>query len=154
MPAAYQLSRFQSQDKDDWVRLWHGYMSRHDPSAVRPEVVQASWEAVVAGDGRIHAYALRDDQGQACGFIHYVSYFSTDAGRNEAYLMDFFVDPDHRGKGGGRMLIEHVIAECKSKGFSRLIWITVPGVEYNEKFYSKYAKRRSWDRYVVMTGET
>lgn len=70
---------------------------------------------------------------------------------NEAYLMDLYIDPEHRGKGAGHLMMQHLIADCRRKNLYRLSWITVPEVEYNRRFYEKYAPGRSWERYCVYT---
>lgn len=146
---SYLVQPFSADDCDQWKKHWFDYMGKHDPMAVKPEVMAKNWQAVLSQDGRIHAYALRDSSGVAQGFVHYITYYCTDSAMTEAYLMDLYVDPANRGNGAGTILLDHVLAECRDRGYSKMIWITVPGVEYNERFYAKFATRRNWDRYVV-----
>jgi GNAT superfamily N-acetyltransferase len=144
---SYMIGQFAPADCQQWEKLWQGYRKESDP----PEVTEANWRTILSQDGRIYAFALRDASGEVQGFANCMTHYSTRSGVDEAYLMDLYVDQAHRGHGGGAMLVEHVIAYCKSKGFSRLTWITAPDVEYNKKFYTKFAEHRSWDRYIVDT---
>jgi GNAT superfamily N-acetyltransferase len=149
MKNQYVVDFFKEEDQEGWLGLWQAYVSRGDSPKINPEIAVLNWEAVLKQDGRLYAYALRDTSAEIQGFAHYVEYFSTKSGIKEAYLMDLYVDKNHRGQGGGRMLMEHLIEVCKRKNISRLSWITVPEVIYNERFYESYAPKRLWDRYVI-----
>lgn len=48
---------------------------------------------------------------------------STWTTRDYCYLQDLFVAPDARGGGIGRALIEHVYADAKRRGVSRVHWM-------------------------------
>ena len=143
------VDHFCTNDKADWLKLWCAYVAPRHPERAQLAICDAIWSAVVSQDGRLHARALRNNDRRVCGFVHYVRYFSTHAGVEETYLMDLYVDPSFRQMRGGAALIEHALADCRTQQSSRMTWLTVPGVERNEKFYSQYAQRKSWDRYVV-----
>ncbi len=147
----YHIDNFKADDQEAWSRHWIGYMGSHHPPAIQPAVMDTNWKTIMAQDGRLLAWALRDAAGGCQGFAHITTQYSTEAGLDEAYLMDLYVDPAHRGHGAGHLLMQHVIEDCRRKGLYRLFWITVPGVEYNRRFYEKYAQGRSWDRYFVVT---
>lgn len=149
----YYVDSFQAADQSVWNKHWIGYMGSHHPPALHPAVLDMNWKTIMAKDGRLLAWALRDAAGCCQGFAHITTQYSTEAGFDEAYLMDLYIDPDHRGRGAGHLLMQHILEDCRSKALYRLFWITVPGVEYNRRFYEKYAQGRSWDRYFVYTNE-
>jgi GNAT superfamily N-acetyltransferase len=68
-------------------------------------------EAVVAErDGRLVAFAL------------YFANFSTFLGRPGLYLEDLYVQPQERGRGTGRALLEHLGALAVERGCGRFEW--------------------------------
>lgn len=146
----FTLGKFAPADEAQWDKLWHGYMGTYYLPALRPSVMQATWKAILADSGSLHAIALRDCNGQVQGFAHYITHFSTKFGCDEAYLMDLYVDQDVQNNGFGHKLMDAVISECRQAGLARLSLITKPGVSRNEYFYSKYTSKQNWDRYILI----
>ena len=56
--------------------------------------------------------------GMAIWFLNY----STWLGAHNLYLEDLYVRPDHRGSGGGRLLLQALAALCVERGYRRLEW--------------------------------
>ena len=73
------------------VRATHGFLSEADIVGLRPLVAQA------LGDDRIDLWVLVDAADVPIGFMGL-------AGDDIAAL---FLDPEHRGRGGGRRLVAH-----------------------------------------------
>jgi GNAT superfamily N-acetyltransferase len=59
---------------------------------------------------------------QPVGFALWFYSFSTFRGRHGIYLEDLFVEPDHRGRGIGKALIERLAGRCRAEGLPRLEW--------------------------------
>lgn len=60
--------------------------------------------------------------GQAVGLALWFYNFSTFEGRHGIYLEDLYVRPEHRGRGLGRALLEHLARRCLDEGLTRLQW--------------------------------
>jgi diamine N-acetyltransferase len=60
--------------------------------------------------------------GQAVGLALWFYNFSTFEGRHGIYLEDLYVRPEHRGRGLGRALLEHLARRCVDEGLTRLQW--------------------------------
>ena len=58
--------------------------------------------------------------GEAAGFAVWFLNFSTFRGRHGIYLEDLFVEPEHRGKGFGKALLQTLAQRCISEGLARL----------------------------------
>jgi len=54
------------------------------------------------------------------------------------YLSDLYVNPENRGCGAGRALIDHVLAFAKANNIANVRWLTQ---DFN------YAGRRLYDTY-------
>jgi ribosomal protein S18 acetylase RimI-like enzyme len=56
------------------------------------------------------------------------------------YLEDLYVDPDLRGHGIGRALIEDLIGMARDNGWSRIYWHTRQSNEAARRLYDKFAE--------------
>jgi GNAT superfamily N-acetyltransferase len=83
-------------------------------------------EAVVAERG-----------GQTVGFALYFTNFSTFLGRPGLYLEDLYVQPAHRGKGLGRMLLRHLARVAVQRGCGRFEWSVLDWNAHAIRFYEK-----------------
>lgn len=62
--------------------------------------------------------------GEPVGLAHYLFHRSCWTVGNICYLQDLFADPDVRGSGIGRALIEGVYARAKEAGAPEVYWMT------------------------------
>jgi GNAT superfamily N-acetyltransferase len=107
-------------------------------------------DAVLASESMIHdslfgvepkVFALiceRDTEGerQAIGFALYFFNYSTWLGRHGIYLEDLYVDPDARGCGAGKALLQAVAREALANDCGRFEWSVLkwntPSIEFYE----------------------
>ena len=59
------------------------------------------------------------------------------------------LDPDARGKGIGRALIDDLIAICRANGWSRLYWHTNRDNAQARKLYESYVEDQGYMRYRI-----
>lgn len=92
---------------------------------------------------------LYKEAGAAVGFATvYFSFSSTIAGK-VAILNDLFTQPEYRGRGIGRALIEHCRSFAATCGAARLQWLTAPDNTAAQKLYDALATRKShWVLYT------
>ena len=65
------------------------------------------------------------------------------------FLDDLFVDPEHRGAGAGRALIEYVHARAAEHGTGGVRWITAADNTEAQQLYDVIARRTSWITYEM-----
>lgn len=114
----------------DLIRALAAY--EHEPDAV------AATEEDLLHDGfGPHPYyfcLIAEQDGEGVGFALYFYNYSTWLGRPGLYLEDIFVQPQFRGLGIGRALLERVATEAVEKGCLRLQWEVLdwntPAVEF------------------------
>jgi len=58
----------------------------------------------------------------ACGFALFFHNYSTFLAQPGIYLEDLFVVPTHRGRGVGKVLLQHLAALATARGCGRLEW--------------------------------
>jgi GNAT superfamily N-acetyltransferase len=77
---------------------------------------------------------IAEHDGRPAGFALYFFNYSTWLGRPGIYLEDIFVEPEFRGLGIGKLLLERVAAIAVEKGCLRLQWEVLdwntPAIEF------------------------
>ena len=102
------------EDEAEWRRLWTGYLAFYQTTV--PEAVYASTFARLLGDDPQDFSALvAEDGGQLLGLTHFLFHRHAWKIENVCYLQDLYVDPQTRGTGLGRALIEAVYARADAK---------------------------------------
>jgi GNAT superfamily N-acetyltransferase len=74
------------------------------------------------GPNPFYSCLIAERDGQPAGFAFYFFNYSTWMGRPGLYLEDIFVQPEFRGLGIGKALLEKVAAIAVEKGCPRLQW--------------------------------
>ena len=64
-------------------------------------------------------------------------------------MQDLFVDPACRAVGVGQQMIDWLVAEMKTQGWSRLYWNTKENNYRARGLYDKYTPRDPFVRYVI-----
>ena len=66
---------------------------------------------------------------------------------NSCYLQDLYVEPDLRGTGLGRVLIEEVKREANAAGVTDVYWMTHETNATARKLYDRVARRTGFIEY-------
>ena len=69
------------------------------------------------------------------GFALYFHNFSTFLGKGGIYLEDLFVLPEHRGKGYGKAILQHLAQIARARGCGRLEWACLDWNKPSIDFY-------------------
>jgi ribosomal protein S18 acetylase RimI-like enzyme len=84
---------------------------------------------------------------QASGLVHSIYHRSAWTTSDDCYLQDLFVADDARGSGVGRALIEHVYADARRRGASRVYWLTRKSNHNARQLYDRIANRSGFIHY-------
>lgn len=134
-------------DKDLWRSLWGGYLEFYKATAPEAQY-ELTWKRLL--DNQYNLYGLvAEVDGKACGLAHYSFQNSTRSPVNYCYLEDLFVDPEIRGKGAGRALIDAVQEIAIKAGSSRFYWNTDAMNETARKLYDSYTKESGKVQYRI-----
>lgn len=120
--AGVMIRDLEAADEAAWRHLWAGYVAFYEASV--PEAVTAhTWSRILDPAapllGRIALVA-----GRPAGFSLSVLHEGTWARDQVCYLEDLFVDPDVRGRGVGRDLIQDLVDLGHARGWATLYWHT------------------------------
>lgn len=110
-------------DEAEWRRLWRAYLAFYE-TEVPDAVYRVSFDRLTGGAPREYRgfLALRD--GRPVGLAHYLFHRHMWSIADICYLQDLYADPDMRGRGVGRALIEAVYAAADSEGAAGVYWMT------------------------------
>lgn len=122
-------TRFYEREPDDAIAR-HAWARIHDPES-------PVFAAVAEVDGRV------------VGIANYLLHESTSSLQPVCYLQDLFVDPEARGAGVGKQLIDWLVAEMKSRNWSRLYWSTRETNYRARALYDQYGPHSGFLRYVI-----
>lgn len=111
-------------DEGEWRRLWTAYLAFYE--TVLPEEIYATTFARLTGEGAAGEYRglLATLDGKPVGLAHYLFHRSCWTIGNVCYLQDLLADPEVRGSGIGRALIEGVYAKAREAGSPEVYWMT------------------------------
>ena len=128
-------------DEADWRRLWSAYLAFYE--TVLPEEIDRSTFARLTGGGSGDFRGLVAElDGRAVGLAHYLFHRSCWTLNDICYLQDLYADPEVRGTGIGRALIEAVYGKAGEAGAPEVYWMTQ---EFNA------TARRLYDRIAGKT---
>src|SRR5262249_27565852 len=131
------IRKVEARDEERWRVLWDGYnrFYEREPSEA---VTLHTWARLLDPASPIFAIVAEDPAGRVVGIANYVLHESTSAIRPVCYLQDLFVDPDNRAGGVGKQLIDWLVAEMATQGWSRLYWHTRETNYRARGLYDKY----------------
>lgn len=133
-------------DEADWRRLWTGYLAFYQTTV--PETVYAStFERLLGDDPQDFSALVAEVDGKLLGLTHYLFHRHAWKIENVCYLQDLFVDPEARGLGLGRKLIEAVYARADAAGAPQVYWLTQDFNTQARQLYDRIAKVTPFIRY-------
>lgn len=116
------IRAIEAKDKDQWLILWAGYLEFYK-STISSEQTELTWKRLINNELKMFGFVAENEDG-VIGFTHCLFRPSTWTETDYCYLEDLFVDPNIRGKGVGRALMEKVVNLAKENKSKRVYWTT------------------------------
>jgi GNAT superfamily N-acetyltransferase len=116
------IRAIEEKDKDQWLKLWAGYLEFYK-STISSEQTELTWKRLINNELKMFGFVAESEEG-IIGFTHCLFRPSTWTETDYCYLEDLFVDPNIRGKGIGRALMNKVVELAKEKNSKRVYWTT------------------------------
>ena len=117
-----KIRAIEEKDKDQWLKLWAGYLEFYK-STISPEQTELTWRRLINNELKMFGFVAESEEG-IIGFTHCLFRPSTWTETDYCYLEDLFVNPNIRGKGVGRSLMDKVFELAKEKKSKRVYWTT------------------------------
>lgn len=130
-----------ADDEMSWRKLWKAYLAFYE-STVSEAVYASTFERLLGDDPRDFSALVAEVDGRVVGLAHYMFHRHNWKIEDVCYLQDLYADPDVRGSGVGRALIEAVYDAADQHGAPQVYWSTQ---EFND------VARRLYDRVGALT---
>ncbi|TPW30723.1 GNAT family N-acetyltransferase [Pararhizobium mangrovi] len=134
-------------DEAEWRRLWTGYLAFYE-SEVAEDIYAETFRRITGDDGPFEPCGLiAERNGEAVGLVHYLFHRHCWRCENVCYLQDLYCDPQARGTGVGRALIEAVYARADAEGAPSVYWLTQDFNHRARKLYDRIGEATPFVKY-------
>ena len=133
-------------DHADWRRMWTAYLEFYETS-VTEDVYDALWSRLLSNDPQEFNGLIAEVDGKPAGLTHYLFHRHGWKVENCCYLQDLYADPDVRGTGVGRALIEAVYAAADKAGAPSVYWLTQDFNHTARRLYDRIGTKTPFIRY-------
>lgn len=130
-----------AQDWQGWRRLWTAYLAFYE-TTVSEAVYETTFARLLGDDPQDFHCLIAELDGAPVGLTHYLFHRHAWKVENVCYLQDLYADPEVRGTGVGRALIEAVYRAADAEGAPGVYWLTQ---DFNT------TARRLYDRVGTLT---
>jgi GNAT superfamily N-acetyltransferase len=136
-----------ASDKARWLILWQGYLDFYK-TVLSAEQTERTWNRIMDPEFNMKC-AIATLDNDVVGFTTYNLQNSTWSENGHCYLEDLFVDPNCRGGGVGRSLIDYVKDFAIDNKCSRLYWNTDEDNHTARKLYDSYSLESGKRQYRI-----
>jgi GNAT superfamily N-acetyltransferase len=137
------------EDEPEWRRLWTAYLEFYK-ATVPEDVYRTTWQRLHTDSEFEPKCLLAVVKTKPVGLVHYLYHRSCWSLVDNCYLQDLFVDPDMRGTGLGRVLIEAVQREAGKLGVTNVYWMTHETNDVGRRLYDRVGKRTGFIEYDLL----
>ena len=128
-------------DRERWEQLFTDYATFYKTSVPEGGFGHV-WDWIFDDNNDFWCDVAENNEGHIIGFTQYQLMHRSLGGNMVCYLSDLYVDPDIRGSGTGRAMIDRVIDFARARGLPGVRWLTQ---DFN------YPARRLYDTYGPKT---
>ncbi|UIJ70541.1 GNAT family N-acetyltransferase [Aurantimonas sp. HBX-1] len=146
MSAGVVIRPLAATDEAEWRRLWTAYLDFYEAS-VPEEVYATSFARMLSDEPNEFRGLIAEVDGRAVGLAHYLFHRHGWRIENVCYLQDLYADPDVRGTGVGRALIEAVYAAADEAGCPSVYWMTQDFNHTARQLYDRIGEKTPFIKY-------
>ncbi|MCR8726409.1 GNAT family N-acetyltransferase [Frigidibacter sp. ROC022] len=140
------LRPIEARDRRDWGRLWTDYLAFYDTSL--PVSIHDTTFARLTGDDPALHGLIAEVDGRPSGLVHYIFHEHCWTPEGVTYLQDLYADPEQRGIGLGRALIEAVYAAADAAGRPSVYWLTQDFNATARRLYDRVGRLSPFIKYT------
>jgi GNAT superfamily N-acetyltransferase len=142
---AIAIRPLEEADRERWNELWRGYLRFYETELPK-EMFDLTWARL--SDPNEPMFALGAFvEGRLAGIAHFLYHRSFWTKAPYCYLRDLFTDPNFRGRGVARSLIERVYEVASADGAARVHWLTHETNTTAQRVYDGVADRSGFIQY-------
>ena len=135
-----------ASDKPEWSRLWRAYLEYYETSRSE-DIYDVYFARLLGDDPQDYSGLIAEVDGRAVGLTHYLFHRHGWSIENICYLQDLYADPEVRGQGIGRALIESVYDAADAAGAGQVYWLTQDFNTTARKLYDRIGVKTPFIKY-------
>ncbi len=143
----FALRPIAQDDKDAWRALWAGYLDYYE-TTVSAEVYNTSFNRLIDPEVTDYNGFIAWAGLKPTGLVHFIYHRHGWHVAPVCYLQDLYTDPDTRGRGVGRALIEAVYTQADKDGAAAVYWLTQTCNATARRLYDQVAEVTPFIKYV------
>ena len=150
------IQHAQPEHRAGWERLWRQYVVEFGAPDMTDTVIDGLWSRILDADHPMQAWLAIDrnietGDHSVIGLAHLIVHPHTFTLRDVAYLEDFWVSSDQRGRGIGGLVMSALQDQAKKNDWVRLYWLTAKDNHGAQRLYDRLAKRDQSVLYKIET---
>lgn len=134
-------------DEAEWRRLWRAYLEYYE-TVLPDETYDVYFERLLGDDPMDYNGLIAEVDGKPVGLTHYLFHRHGWKVENTCYLQDLYADPEVRGTGVGRALIEAVYKAADRAGAPSVYWLTQDFNAEARKLYDRIGTLTPFIKYA------
>lgn len=134
-------------DETEWRRLWKAYLDFYE-TTLSEEIYQTTFRRLLSPDRPQQMGLLALQDGKPVGLVHYIFHAHNWRIEDICYLQDLYADPEVRGTGVGRKLIEAVYDAADAAGCPAVYWTTQDFNTHARLLYDRIGKLTPFIKYT------
>ena len=146
MTVQIDLRPVSASDQQRWRELMVAYADFYKVE-INEEGLANTWGWIEDENENFWCTLALDSAGRVIGFTQYQLMHRSLSGSLVCYLSDLYVEPDVRGSGTGRALIDHVFEFARSNNISNVRWLTQDFNATARKLYDTYGEKSDFILY-------
>lgn len=136
-----------TSDKPQWAEMWRAYLAYYETERSQ-EIFDIYFDRLIGDEPQDFHCLVAELDGKLVGLTHYVYHRHGWSEENVCYLQDLYANPEVRGKGIGRALIEAVYTAADQDGAPGVYWLTQDFNETARKLYDRIGKKTPFIKYT------
>jgi GNAT superfamily N-acetyltransferase len=146
MSAPMLVRPLDTADEPEWRRLWTAYLDFYG-TTLSEEVYATTFARMLSGGENEYRALIAEVDGRPVGLAHYLFHRHGWRVENVCYLQDLYADPQVRGIGVGRALIEAVYAAADVEGCPNVYWMTQDFNQTARRLYDRIGEKTPFIKY-------
>jgi len=150
------IQQAQPEHRAGWEPLWRQNIVQFGAPDMSDDVINGLWSRILDADHPMQAWLAIDQNSETgeqsvIGLAHLIIHPHTFTLRNVAYLEDFWVSADQRGRGIGGQIMSALQKQAAQQNWARLYWLTGSDNHGAQRLYDRLAKRDDSVLYKIDT---